>query len=107
MASFKASFAAARKAGKKEFTWNGKRYNTKLKEDSAPKPKARPSNKPTTSGSTKSNPKSVAKPTQRSKSPRPKSRPTATKTSAGPIPRVQDKKPKGMFQHKRTKGRKR
>ena len=28
---FRSSFAAARKAGKKEFTWNGKRYNTKLK----------------------------------------------------------------------------
>ena len=28
---FDASFAAARKAGKAEFTWRGKRYNTKLK----------------------------------------------------------------------------
>lgn len=28
---FRSSFAAARKAGKKEFTWNGKKYNTKLK----------------------------------------------------------------------------
>lgn len=34
MAGFKSSFAAARKAGKKEFTWNGKRYNTKLASDS-------------------------------------------------------------------------
>lgn len=30
MASFKDSFASARKAGKKNFTWNGKSYNTKL-----------------------------------------------------------------------------
>lgn len=28
--NFKSAFAAARKAGKKVFTWNGKRYNTKL-----------------------------------------------------------------------------
>ena len=30
-ADFDANFAAARKAGKAEFTWRGKRYNTKLK----------------------------------------------------------------------------
>lgn len=29
--NFDQAFAAARKAGKKEFTWRGKRYNTKLK----------------------------------------------------------------------------
>jgi hypothetical protein len=28
---FDSAFAAAKKAGKKEFTWNGKKYNTKLK----------------------------------------------------------------------------
>lgn len=59
--SFGKAFAAARKAGKKEFTWNGKSYNTKLKEEvgvskSAP-PKARPSakkspNRPTAPGGT-------------------------------------------------------
>lgn len=50
---FKTAFAAARKAGKKEFSWNGKSYNTELKETVRPKsrsksevgPKARPSNK--------------------------------------------------------------
>lgn len=48
MASFKEAFAAARKAGKKEFSWNGKSYNTKVKEEvgSAPSkskaPQARP-----------------------------------------------------------------
>jgi hypothetical protein len=30
-ASFRTAFAAARKAGKGEFTWEGRRYNTKLK----------------------------------------------------------------------------
>lgn len=29
--SFRSAFADARKAGKKEFTWNGRRYNTKVK----------------------------------------------------------------------------
>jgi len=33
--SFKEAFAAARKAGKKEFTWNGGRYNTMTKEEAA------------------------------------------------------------------------
>ena len=52
MSGFKTAFAAARKAGKKEFSYNGKRYNTELKETAKPKarnsssstkPKARPS----------------------------------------------------------------
>ena len=44
MASFKEAFAAARKAGKKEFSWNGNRYNTKLKEEvgAAPKKSLKP-----------------------------------------------------------------
>lgn len=47
MASFKSSFAAARKAGKKAFTWNGKSYNTKLAKGNgtpatAPTPTAAP-----------------------------------------------------------------
>lgn len=48
MASFKEAFAAARKAGKKTFTWNGKPYTTKLKEEvsSAPKTSKRPMPKP-------------------------------------------------------------
>jgi len=33
MTNFEKAFAAARKAGKKEFSWNGKQYNTKLKEE--------------------------------------------------------------------------
>lgn len=43
MASFSKAFAAARKAGKKTFSWNGKSYTTKTKEESAPPvPKDRP-----------------------------------------------------------------
>lgn len=37
--SFKSAFAAARKAGKKAFTWNGKSYNTELAETVRPKPR--------------------------------------------------------------------
>ena len=29
--SFRSSFAAAKKAGKKTFTWDGRRYSTKTK----------------------------------------------------------------------------
>ena len=40
---FKSAFRAARASGKSLFTWNGKSYNTKLKEDGGPAtPKARP-----------------------------------------------------------------
>lgn len=51
--SFGRAFAAARKAGKKTFTWNGKKYTTelrkpvseKLKGKKVPTPKARPDRK--------------------------------------------------------------
>lgn len=50
MAGFKEAFRSARKSGKKVFTWNGKSYNTKLKDsgsksslpDKAPKPTSNP-----------------------------------------------------------------
>jgi hypothetical protein len=43
MANFKQAFAAARKAGKGTFSWNGKKYTTELKKESKTvKPKARP-----------------------------------------------------------------
>lgn len=46
MASFSKAFAAARKAGKKTFSWNGKSYTTKTKEEAAPPvPKDRPNRK--------------------------------------------------------------
>lgn len=51
MASFKDAFRSARKSGKKEFSWDGKRYNTKLREDSAPVPTARPERKADTATS--------------------------------------------------------
>jgi hypothetical protein len=86
MASFKSAFAAARKGGKKEFKWNGKSYNTKLKSEGskAPATSSRPTARPT----------AAAKPvvqagrgapasTQVSKnaSPRPKARPTGQNKS--------------------------
>lgn len=37
--TFKEAFADARKEGQKVFEWNGKKYNTKLKGEDAPKPK--------------------------------------------------------------------
>lgn len=50
MTNFEKAFAAARKAGKKEFSWNGGKYNTKLADSpkvaktpkTAPIPTARP-----------------------------------------------------------------
>lgn len=76
--NFKTAFAAARKAGKKEFTWNGKSYNTKLKEEvgGAERPKARPTNltsprpkarsdiKPSVSSDAPKQPKAAPKPAQ-------------------------------------------
>lgn len=38
--SFGKAFAAARKEGKKEFTWNGKRYHTRTKEEEAARKKS-------------------------------------------------------------------
>lgn len=46
MSQFGSAFKAARKAGKKEFTWNGKRYTTKLASEGTkktPTPSPRPS----------------------------------------------------------------
>lgn len=40
MTNFEKAFAAARKAGKKTFSWEGKQYNTKLKgPETGPKPR--------------------------------------------------------------------
>ena len=70
--SFKEAFAAKRKAGEKEFTWNGKSYSTDLASEKPAKEKAKPvSNAPVKS--------SEAKPTQSAqKSPQ----------SAIPVPKV-------------------
>lgn len=43
-AAFKEAFAAARKAGQKQFEWNGKQYTTELKR--AAKPAEKPAAKP-------------------------------------------------------------
>jgi cell pole-organizing protein PopZ len=40
MSKFGDAFAAARKAGKKEFTFNGKKYHTRTKEDETKRAKA-------------------------------------------------------------------
>jgi len=53
MASFNSAFAAARKAGKGTFTWNGKSYNTKVAKGNgtpakAPRPTSRPVKLPDT-----------------------------------------------------------
>jgi hypothetical protein len=45
MSAFEKAFASARKGGKKEFSFGGKSYNTKLKSEAA-KPKATPKNAP-------------------------------------------------------------
>jgi Mg-chelatase subunit ChlI len=62
MSSFKSAFAAARKAGKKIFTWNGKRYNTKLASDK--KQTAVPTKNPRKN---KANPKVSRKPSSKKK----------------------------------------
>lgn len=48
MATFKEAFATARKGGKREFTWQGKRYTTKLREEvsSAPAKSKKPVGRP-------------------------------------------------------------
>jgi hypothetical protein len=54
MAKFKEAFRTARAAGKKEFTWNSKKYNTKLKTDT-------PSKVPTPSPAPRSTKKTESK----------------------------------------------
>ena len=63
--TFKAAFAAARKAGKKTFQWNGKPYTTELasEKSSAPASSKRPKTRSDSAAS--------------SSSPRPKARPTS------------------------------
>jgi len=83
MASFKSAFAAARKSGKSSFSWNGKSYNTKLKDEgskapaTSSRPKARASTaKPSSGGSIRQTGKPAPSSTKRSTTPRPKARPT-------------------------------
>jgi len=80
MAKFGAAFAAARKAGKKTFDWNGKKYTTKTKDDSkAPSTSSRPAKRPAKPAAKTAAPK-------RSTTPRPKARPTrAVKPTRGSL----------------------
>ena len=63
MPSFKEAFAAARKSGKKEFSWNGKKYNTKLKEEvsvtKSPIPKKKPNKGPSVDSTPPKQPKNM------------------------------------------------
>lgn len=76
--AFGKAFASARKAGKKEFTYNGKSYNTELKE--TVRPKAR-----TTSLAPVSKPAKVDVPASKTKMP---ARPVT------PTPKADDKRVK-------------
>lgn len=78
MSKFGDAFKAARAAGKSEFTFGGKKYNTKMKgEDEAPKPRSKPS---------------------MSEAPKPRARPMASPSAASALPRSKPKiarKPSG------------
>ena len=85
MASFKSSFAAARKAGKKEFSWNGKRYNTKLASgsgSSSKKAAKTPESGPVPASRSASNTKVAGRP-------------------AGPVPKNDKPKKKGLIESMR------
>jgi len=61
--AFEKAFAAARKAGKKEFSYNGKKYNTKLKEEvgvgKSVMPKKKPGSKPMVDSTAPAQPKNT------------------------------------------------
>ena len=97
--SFKAAFAAARKAGKKTFDWNGKPYTTELKADApvaSKGPKARP--KPAGEAAKPAAPKASAGsgPKARPKAAKAAPAPAAAKPAAKPA-----KKASGDFPHAR------
>lgn len=56
--SFGKAFAAARKAGKKTFTWNGKKYTTKTREEAGMKASGAPSKIPSAPERKPSSPRS-------------------------------------------------
>lgn len=99
MSKFKEAFRAARKSGAKVFTFNGKSYNTKLKEEggssktkSVPVPQSKPSGKtPTPKARPKDGPEARSRPARSPKSAktsntgpstRPKREAKSTKTKA-------------------------
>lgn len=71
MASFNSAFAAARKAGKKTFTWNGNSYHTELKETARPK-----SRSATTTTATAPKPRPAAASPVKKNGPKPRPAPT-------------------------------
>lgn len=86
MVTFNSAFASARKAGKKEFSWNGKKYNTQVRSGSAPSESARPTSRPArsnaTSGRATTNSRPAARPATENSS-----RPQTRERSAGPAQR--------------------
>jgi len=75
--TFGEAFKAARAAGKSIFTWNGKSYTTKTKEEAA-------------KATSKAAPKAEAKPA--AKAPEKKAEPTKTTGGAGPMNPVKDQR---------------
>lgn len=84
MSEFGDAFAAARKAGKKTFTFGGKLYTTKTKEETATKAGPTPSQRP------KARPEAPAA----AGSQRPKARPTSANQSGSPDDRSSKPAPK-------------
>lgn len=68
MSKFGDAFAAARKAGKAEFTFNGKKYHTKTKEEMADKGPTKPKSRPDRA------PKDATRPVARTEKAGPKTR---------------------------------
>ena len=80
MATFKEAFAAARKGGAKTFSWNGKKYTTKLKSEAAKGKSNPPSKVP------------VPQPKPPSKVPVPQPKPSGnTPVKTGPMVKVVSK----------------
>lgn len=93
---FGRAFAAARKAGKKTFTWNGKKYTTevrkpvsqKLKGKTVPKPTPRPGSKPAAKKDI-----GAKKPTGKTPTPTPAPERVGGKKANGtPIPKMDPRK---------------
>lgn len=101
MVKFGEAFAAARKAGKKEFTHNGKKYHTRTKEEEGKKAPKVPARRP----DTKKAPKVPARrPDTKKPATNPKSPPTAGE-KRGSAPKKEEGakgRPKGFTTKKYT-----
>ncbi len=88
MPTFKEAFSSARGAGKKVFTWNGKRYTTELKKTA----KTAPSKSPTPKAKPKaSTPVPKAKPKPKSTTKSTSAKPTSTR-AASPRASIKNRK---------------